>query len=445
MKGDTKRKSGYEFPLVLLMGSVVAVLSMLIFAPVPASAASISADSSTIFRMMESPEDKKLYPLFEYLRLSGTSDVGEYGSIAVNMGGWGRVDLGDKSFDDSQTGGDLQYGYLSYRGTKNNLLFNAGRQFVAEGVVAERLDGLYLRGDVAAGFSAAAFVGSPVVITQPGFKGGDIIYGGRIVQSNPKYYSIGLSALRTDYSGSAIREEEGIDIWLHPLKMIDIVGKSSYNSITSNWMNHDYSIAFNPHEKLRITGFGSYIRYQDYFYQVTTPALALANAGGQIDPNEKVLTLGGSVEFLPVKSLRLTADYKNHDYDIAGRAQFYGGKATFSLPDSFVAGFSAHRMDGETDKLRYDQYRVFAQKKWGKADLTVDFFNLNYQSPINGVKNTYSVSGAVAYAITENLNVAADVNYLKDTIYDNAVTGFIKVNYTFDKKLGAEGGKKSEK
>ncbi len=441
--GDHKRKSEFQVPLVLKIWSILAVCSVLITTPAPANAASISVNSNTIFRMMESTEDKKLYPLFEYLRLSGDSNVGDYGSVAVNAGGWGRLDLGNKSYNDDQTATDLQYGYVSYRGSKNDLLFNAGRQFVAEGVAADRVDGLYLRSDLAAGFAAAAFFGSPVVTKQDGFKGGDLIYGGRIGHTLKKYYSIGLSAVRTDYSGSRIREEEGIDLWLHPLKQIDVTGKSSYNSITSNWMNHDYTITFDLFEKLRITGNGSYISYKDYFYQVTTSALSLTN--GLLDPNEQVSTLGGTIEFLPVKSLRLAADYKNHDYDIAGRAQYYGGRATFSLPDSFVAGFSIHRMDGETDKLRYDQYRVFAQKKLGNADLTVDFFNVNYKSPINGVKETYSVTGAVGYAITGNFRVAADINYLKDTLFDNAVTGLIKVTYAFDKELGAEGGKKGEK
>ena len=208
-------------------------------------------------------------------------------------------------------------------------------------------------------------------------------------------------------------------------------------------MNHDYVITFNLLENLRISGNTSYISYKDYFYQVTTSALSLTN--GLLNPNEKVLTLGGSIDFSPVKYLRLTADYKNYGYDIAGLAQYYGGNATFSLPDSFVAGFSVHRMDVETDNLRYDQYRVFAQKKLGKADLTVDFFNVNYQGAINGIKNTYLVTGAAAYDITENFRVAADINYLKDTLYDNAVTGLVKVTYAFDKKLGAEGRAKSEK
>jgi len=58
---------------------------------------------------------------------------------------------------------------------------------------------------------------------------------------------------------------------------------------------------------------------------------------------------------------------------------------------------------------------VFASKKLGKADLTIDFFAVNYDTAINGVKSTYSASAALAYAIFDNLKLAADVNYIKDT------------------------------
>jgi hypothetical protein len=102
-------------------------------------------------------------------------------------------------------------------------------------------------------------------------------------------------------------------------------------------------------------------------------------------------------------------------------------------------------MEGENSKLRFDEYRVFASKKLGKVDITADFFAVNYDSAINGIKSTYSVSGVLAYAVTDNLKLAADVNYMKDTNFDNAVTGLVKVTYAFDKKFGSEGGSKNEK
>jgi len=70
--------------------------------------------------------------------------------------------------------------------SSNNLQLTAGRQCVAEGVAAERIDGLPWRSDRAAGFGAAVLGGAPVA-TKPNFKGRDLTYGGRIFHRMPKY------------------------------------------------------------------------------------------------------------------------------------------------------------------------------------------------------------------------------------------------------------------
>ena len=438
MKSYDRSKSRCPIPFVLRMiGGIAVLCSLIIVLQVQVNAASISGESETIFRMQKI-DDRNLYPLYEYLRLSGSDNVREQGTISVNAGLWGRTDLRDRS-GDSNPYGDLQYGYVSFGGNKDNVLINAGRQFIAEGVATERLDGLYLRSDFAAGFGAAAFVGSPVV-TQSNFKGGDITYGGRVSQSNPKYYTVGLSALRTDYDNSRIREEAGIDIWVHPINQVDLSGRSSYNSITSGWMEHAYTVTVTPLDKLRFTANLSKINYNDYFYQVTTTALSLTN--GLLNPKEDVLTLGGSLEYTPMKNLRVTVDYKNYDYKVAGQAQYYGAKATFSLPESYAAGLSYHRMAGEIDKLRYEEYRIFGSKSIGPISLTVDFFDVQYESPINGIQDTYALSAAVGYAITPSLQVSGDVGYSRTTDSNNAVTGLFKLVYRFNTNFGAEGRSK---
>lgn len=424
MKNHHTRKLRFALPLA----GVAAVCSLVVGMPVKADAFSITGQSDTIFRMRESSSDKKnLYPLYEYLKLSLT-DLDKAGAVSFEAGGWVRADLADKSTDKYYET-DLNYGYLSYRPKMNNAAFNVGRQFVAEGVAAERLDGLYLRSDLAAGFGAAAFAGAPVV-TEPTYSGGDLIYGGRVTQSLPNYYTVGVSALQTEKNGRRIREEEGVDLWLHPVTQIDVVGRSSYNSLTSDWMEHAYTVSYSPLANLQINGDLSKINYRDYFYHVTTSALSLTN--GILNPNEKSLALGGSIGYTPIKNLTVAADYKNYDYDIAGHANYFGGKATYSLPENFSAGFSVHRMDGVTDRLRYDEYRVYAAKKLGKLDLTVDYFDVHYDNSINGIKNTFSLTGAAAYDLTEQLKVSADVDYAKNPDFDNEVQGFMKITYAFE-------------
>lgn len=415
------------------------VCSLLSAGPAMAEGTVLSGESTTIFRVRESIDHKNLAPAYEFLNLKATN-LDKDGRLSFFFGGWGRIDLGNRSTDKYQDG-DLQYGYLSYRSPKNNLVANIGRQFVAEGVAAERLDGLYVRSDFAGGFGGAAFVGAPVV-TEPNSKGGDLIYGGRITHSMPRYYTIGASALKADQNGDRYREEEGVDIWLHPLSRVDAVGRSSYNSITSGWMEHSYTVTYAPLDNLNINADYSNINYKDYFFHMTTDVFSMitpSNPTGIIDPNEKVQTLGGSIAYTPITSLTITADYKNYSYKIAGDANYYGGKATFSLPESFVAGFAVHRMDGNADKLRYNEYRAFASKKIQSFDITADFFNVNYDSRINGVRNAYTVIGAASYEINPSLKVGADVDYSKNPDYDNEVAGLMKLTYAFDIRRGAEG------
>ena len=414
------------------MGGVLISCSLLAFCQEAALAASVSGDSTTILRMRESTQDDFLFPLYEYLHLSATEVVSR-GAISLQLGGWGRVDLADRSYD-QRADGSIQYGFLSYQDNRNNLQFNAGRQFVVEGVATERVDGLYLRSDLAAGFNAAAFLGSPVT-TEPNFDGGDLIYGGRIAHTLPQYYSVGLSVLRNQADGDGLREEQGVDLWLRPMPQLDITGRSSYNSLSNGWMEHAYIASYTPMETLRLSASMERINYDDYFYHVTTSALSLTN--GLLLPGEEVWNFGGSIGFMPSTGLALAAEYKRYDYDIAGNAHYYGARAGFSTPTAFAAGASIHRMDGSTSGLSYNQYRLYATQKFGPADVSVDFFDVDFDSSINGRNNTYSLAVAAGYDFNPSLRVTGDIDYIKSADFDHELRGLIKVSYAFG--IGKEG------
>lgn len=447
MNNHQNKKSGsIQRNILRVTGMMLAVTSLLMVPPLMAAEYSISGQSDTILRMRTTIDKKDIYPLYEYLRLSVSSTEKDGSTTSLHVGGWGRGDLGDKSARDRSTDADLQFGYISYQGAKNNLVINAGRQFVIEGVAAQRLDGLYVRNDFAAGFAAAAFLGSPVV-TEPNLKADDFIFGGRITQGNYKYYSLGLSALKSYSNGADYREEEGLDLWIHPIKQIDLTGRSSYNSITKGWMEHAYTASFIPLDTLRLYADLSDINYKDYFYKVTTSALIFNPLTNNIDPNEKLLTLGFGGSYVLFKNTTVAADYKYYAYDISGNASYFGGKVSYSVPESYKAGLSIHRMDGTTSKLRYTEYRMYASKKLGKADLTLDLIDLNYDNTVNmnGVKNAVTVVAGGSYEFSKNLQLGASVDYSHNPYFENEVRGLIKLTYQFDVKRSAEGRTKSEK
>jgi hypothetical protein len=389
--------------------------------------------------MRTTTDDKDLYPLYEYLRLGMSNKLADSSSVAFYVGAWGRADLADKTTD-KYTDTDLQYAFISYRGAKNNTVVNLGRQFVTEGIAAEKIDGLYLRHDFIAGISTSAFVGSPV-LTEPNFTGANLIYGARISQSMPKYYSIGFSALKNEASSSSrYREEQGIDLWVHPLQQFELSGRSSYNSITDDWMEHAYVMTLAPVDKLKITASINNINYQDYFHNVTTRAFDLPS----VAQGESLIATGVGFSYSLPKNVTLSADYKNYSYDIAGNANYFGGKLTMSLPEALAAGASFHRMDGADARLRYNEYRLYALKKLGHLDLNADIFNVRYDTSVNGVRNSFAITGAAGYEINEKMKVAADIEYSRNPDFYREVRALVKFVYAFDTQR-TEGRGKSEK
>lgn len=443
-KGGDILKRTYTKIRCLALGVGVAVLVSSLLCPTPLIAYdySFSGESNTIFHMRTTIDKKDLFPAYEYLRLNMTDNRSDGSGLSFYLGAWGRVDLADKS-SDSNTNGDIQYAFLTYRAPKNNTAVTIGRQFISEGVATERFDGIYLRSDFQYGIGAAAFIGDSVM-TEPTFKGGEIIYGGRLSQTDKKYYTIGLSALKSEREDdSRYREEEGIDIWLRPHRQVDLTGRSTYNSITNGWMENSYAATWSPLPTLRLGADFSYINFKDYLAGVTTSALSITNPGWS--SNEEQTAVGANGAYTVINNLTVAGDFKFYGYDQDGEAYYFGGKATYSLPEDFAVGGGVHRMRGEVEKLRYLEFRAFVTKKIGPADLTIDAININYDKKINGIRNSYAITGAAGYEINRKLKVRADVEYLRSPDFDNEVRALVKATYTFDSKFAAERGTKSEK
>jgi hypothetical protein len=427
--------------VIRLAGGCAAACALLAAAPALAETSLISGESTTMFRIghTDFQDQKNLDTAYEYLHLTASRTDKDGNSLSLQLGGWLRGDLADQSANDRRTDSDLQYGFLSYQRARNNQVVNAGRQLVTEGVATERLDGLYLRSDLPAGFGAALYVGSPVV-TEPNFQAENLVFGGRVTHTVSDYYTVGVSALKSYQDSTRYREEQGVDLWLHPVTGVDLTGRSSYNSLTGGWMEHDYRLSYAPLGQLRLFGNLSNINYRDYFYRVTTSALSFTNR--LIDPNEELMALGGGATWMPVESLAVTGEYRNYDYDIAGTANYYGGKVSFSKPELLSAGLSVYRMDGAADRLRYLEYRGFASKTIGKTDLALDLIDVHYDTPLNDVRDAFTASASALYRWSDSLKFGADIDYSHNPDFDNEVRGLLKLSYAFEAKRTAEGGAK---
>ena len=405
---------------------------ILLSAPTGAPAVEIAGTSSTYVQSRETAGGSNLMPLYEYLNFS-VRDMGT-GNVSFHFGGWARYDLRDDTFGTDKNS-DLQYAYLSYRKAQSDVVLNLGRVMVFEGVAAERVDGAYARADLKGGFGVSAFGGVPVETDNIEQPGNNMEYGGRASHHVDNVYTIGFSYLKEEKNSQDFREEEGVDLWLRPMNKVELLGKSAYNAITSGWMQHTYNLMLGPFQKLRLNTEVSSIDYEAFFSGATSSVFSF-QPGGPIDPAEKVSILGETASYAFTGSLNASVDYKSYNYDIAGSANYYGARVAYAVAKSGGAGLSVHRMDGETNSLSYDAYRVYGYKKMGKADVAVDALAVLYDAPINGVDNAYSVSLAVGYDLSEKLKLGADVEYAKNPDFDREVRSFLKLIYRFDTSYG---------
>lgn len=392
-----------------------------------ARAVEIEGTSSTYLQARETVGGADLLPVYEYLNFN-VQDIGATG-VSFSFGGWLRFDLGDHA-DDKKKNSDLQYAFLNYRHKGSNAAVNLGRVMVFEGVAAERVDGVHAWTDLLGGFGVSVYGGVPVMTNEEDETGTDSIYGARLSHAKDGLYHVGLSYLMQEKNSAEFREEEGVDLWFRPLSAIEVVGRSAYNALNEGWMQHTYALTLGPFARLRLTAEASRINYQ-YYFNATTNSAFTFTPGGAVDPKEKLDLLGLSASYAFGDALSLTVDAKEYGYAIAGSAHYYGAALRYQQPKGASLGASVHRMDGETDRLSYDQYRLYGSKRFGRFDAAVDLLDVEYDAPVNGVDSALTASIAGGYELTDNLRLGADVTYAETPGFDEEVRAFLKLIYRF--------------
>ena len=413
---------------------IAASLSLLVSLPFTASALDLSGQSRTYFQSGQSTDGTRYLPLYEYLSFS----AGKAGSDAAtfHFGGWYRYDLQNEEFGTRSTG-DLQYAYVTLKKSTGNSALSFGRLWVNEGVAASQLDGAYARTDLKGGITIAAYGGSPVE-TDGDTRSGDSVYGGRVSQGSPGIYTLGVSYLKEKNDGKDFRKEEGLDLWIRPLSKLEIMGTSSYNAESKNWMQHQYHAAVGPFAWFRLNLDYSKTWYKEYFAAVNTTQSMLISAFSftNIDENETVTMAGGSIAITIGGPVTVIADYRNYDYQTVNDSATYAGGSVVYTSTGFGAGVALHRMNGPSDDLRYGDQRVYLFKKIAKGDMTLDFVHVSYDQSVNGVSDAYTGTAAAGYTFSPKARIVADMEYVTNPEVIREVRGMLTFVYNFDARLG---------
>ena len=424
--------------------------------PAVSTAAEFSIDSATYLRFQQSATpgfDKKFQaPATQYLTIDATK-IGVDG-LSLHFYGWGNATMGSTIGDESRYDGNLTYFYLNYRLPANNAQIRAGRFFVTDGMEFNQVDGVSFRTDLPAGFTASLYGGAPSKLDYEPDNTGNWIVGGRISKRIAGFmelgasalYETGLSDITTTGADPALvtsrhnfRQLVGGDIWLSPVKMVEITGHTNYNTTTSGIAENSYLLKVTPDKMLIVSGDYSEQNPSSYFSTTNLPSLFKPSQ------NDKFRRYGAMVTVIPAKSFEISADYHHYSrnekwlplyeggyYKEYGNSNRYGVDVRANFADNKVrSGFSYHRVDGPNSYLSYNELRGYTMYDAHAYVLSFDGIAQFYDKKINGADNAFELLLSAGYRFTPHLLLSGDISYGQNPDYNDEVKGLVKLVYNF--------------
>ncbi len=418
-----------------------------------ALAADVTVDSSTLLgisqRDVSGASKQTLFPATEFLGL--TADKLADGNLSLNLYGWGRADLSDKSYNNDKTAGSLTYGYLQYRFSQANANIRAGRIFIHEGIANEHIDGISARTDLPMGFGLSAFGGATVHTTHISGENsdgkGDMLYGGRANYRYKGLLEVGLSGVYESAAPTLVTHTAGDyrrvggDIWITPVKTIDIIGHSSYNPETQQIAEHTYLLNIKPTQHLVLTGEFNQHHEKSYLYAWTMFSAALLNA------SDKSSSTGLSASYELTKNLEVAADYKHYTREF-GSANRFGGEARVNYKDNTVrGGVGYHYLSaGEGFAITpytsasYHELRCFVMHDTKSYFAAIDVLGDFFKEKIYNVNNAWEATASLGYHFTPAVALSGDVSYGRNPQFTEEAKALLRLTYNMN--FTGIGGKK---
>jgi len=422
---------------------------ILLALPGVASSAEVSVDATSIVRAEQRVGQgfaKKDYvPATQFLGL----DVDKLadGNLSLHAFGWGRYDIVDKSFNDDRGAGSLAYGYLQYRFNKSSDA-RLGRFFVHEGIVNEHVDGLSVRTELPYGFGLSAFGGANVhtkkLYNEKTDGKGEAIFGGRVSYRYSGLLEIGgsgvyetkaptLTSVLADGSAryaNGDRRLVGGDVWFSPVKMVEVMGHTSYNTETKGVAEHTYLLNIKPLKHLVLSGEYNEHREKSFLYSWSM------FSGAALDPSEKSKSYGGRASYELTKSLEVTGDYKHYKRNI-GSADRYGADVKLSFLDNSIrSGFGYHylRADDQfaitgTQSGSYHELRAYALYDAKAFFASVDAIDYIFKEKLYNEKSAWEATASLGYRFTPEFTISGDFSYGRNPQFTEEIKGLARVTY----------------
>jgi len=421
----------------ILASTIVFLVSLL---PTLSMATDAAINSTTLFRFEERsiPEFNKqtLVPATQFLG----ADLDRIGdeNLSFHFYGWGRLDLADKSTDGSKSDGDLTYGYLRYNFPKANGEIKAGRFFIYEGGIVESINGISARADLLPtyqGLALSLFSGTPVTLDRANDNKGNYIVGGRLSYRYAGLLELGGSIVHEggmDRNGpnsdlKDYRQLVGGDIWLSPHKMVELNGRTFYNTATSGISENSYILTVKPSTPLIISALFNQYNLKDYFSDTNLRSLFNPDAG------DKFKSYGGSVTYTIAKPVEVTADYKRYQRDSKGNSNRFGAELRLTLANNKLrSGFSYHRLDAASGINSFHEVRGYALYDQARYFGSLDAISHIFDDSIDGRKTAFEAIASIGYRIMPNLALSGDLSYGENPRMTEDLRGVLRLTYNYN-------------
>ncbi len=435
----SRSKSGRHVGRQLAFLVVCTLLLPVIIFPETTRAADLDLSSKTYLHLYQRDipggKTSDFAPLYEYLSADAVNIGGA--PFSFHFYGWGRVDLGDETSSERTTG-ELGSAYLQYLHPTGNGEMRLGRFFLTEGAAMETLDGVFLKARTSVGLGMSVFGGVPAETTITATKTGDSIYGGRLFYARPGVAELGVSYLQEkgNFQGKD-RKEVGGDLWLRPVGMIELIGRTTYNESTRAFAFQRYLARLMPIASVNLAvGYETY-KYKDLFQTALQPAFLFP----AIDNSDQVRVLFAVLDWEAVKNVTVSLGGKNikHDRKDPGDANRgeLGVKYVFNnLKDA--AGLSAALVDADREENSYQEYRAFATYSPAKWRFSLDALTQRYKQAISGVKDAYSAVGSAGYKLFDNFQLSGDLTYTKSPRFQEDYAGLIRATLSYGTGTGGK-------
>ena len=432
--------------------------------PGAALSAEISVDATSIVRFEQRADQgvtkKDSIPATQFLGLDAAKLAD--GNLSLHVYGWGRADLADKSYNNDQFDGRLTYGYLQYRFKAANADVRAGRFFVHEGIVNEQIDGVSFRTDLPLGFGFSAFGGANVhtqnLYNENSDGKGDGNFGGRLNYRYRGVLELGVSGqYETDAPVLTSTLDDGVthrytngnhrlvggDVWFSPYKAVELMGHTSYNTVTKGIAENSYLMNVKPLQHLVLTGEYNQQHEWNYFYTWVSfyRTLDLNNS------NNRSSSIGGSTSYEFTKAFEVSADYKHYTRE-TGNADRYGGDIKLSFLDNSVrSGLGYHYLRagkefaiGTSPSASYHALRAYVMHDTKTYFAAVDVLDYIFKDKVYDERSAWEAMASLGYHLTPALAVSGDFSYGRNPQFTEEIKGLVRLTYnmTFDSK----GGKK---